>query len=160
VHVDEVVYIGKEANALEPVMKRLVHDPTEVLTEYQDPSQDAWQRDVQPFLAHLPAPVLARAARRTLRMAKYYKAGDFRPPEAALRWLMSVPVGVARRYLKRKSSPPLVRQAAECFLASPLAIQGRRRRLRDASARDQRRAEGGEQLVRRKRFRQEPHCRS
>ena len=128
VHVDEVVYIGKEANALEPVMLRLVHDNTEVLTEYRDPGQDAWQRDVQPFLAHVPAPVLARAARRTLRMAKYYKAGDFRPAEAALRWLMPVLVGLARRNLKRTSSPAPVRQSAERFLASPLAVHVRGRR--------------------------------
>jgi hypothetical protein len=121
VHVDEVVYIGKEANALEPVMLRLVHDPAEVLTEYRDPGQDAWQRDVQPFLAHVPAPVLARAARRTMRMAKYYKAGAFRPSGAALRWLMPVVAGLAKRYLRRKTSSMAVRQAAERLLGSPYA---------------------------------------
>jgi hypothetical protein len=113
-------------------MLRLVHDPAEVLTEYRAPGQDAWRRDVQPFLAHVPAAVLARAARRTLRTAKYYKAGDFRPPEAALRWLMPMLVGLARRYLKRKSSPALVRQSADRLLASPLAVQVRGRRTGSA----------------------------
>ena len=63
-------------------------------------------------------------------MAKYYKAGDFQPAAGALRWLIPVLVGIAKRCLRRKSTPVVVRQAAERLLASPLSVQGRRRRPR------------------------------
>jgi hypothetical protein len=58
-------------------------------------------------------------------MAKYYKAGDFEPPSAALRELMPCLVHLAQRYLKRKSIPAPARQAAACLVTSVLADRGR-----------------------------------
>jgi hypothetical protein len=59
---DLITYIGKEANKVEDRQKGLVHDQTEVLTQYHDPRRDPWRTLVVPVLRDVPRAQLAQAA--------------------------------------------------------------------------------------------------
>lgn len=70
---DQVRLIGKESNRLEDVQAGLIHDRTEVVSEYADPMQDPWVTTVLPVLKMLPSVEVAAACGisvRTVNRAK------------------------------------------------------------------------------------------
>lgn len=83
VRTGSIRYIGKESNRLEDVQSGLVHDRTEVLTEYPDPAQDPWVHRDLPELRNIGPAELRRRTGVPLSTIKHVLAG--RHPSAANR---------------------------------------------------------------------------
>ena len=69
VHVGDLRYIGKEANKLDDVQAGIIGQLGDVVTEYTDPNDDAFQRLVLPALDRYSGRELARLVgtdRRTI----------------------------------------------------------------------------------------------
>ena len=70
VTVRSISYVGKESNRLEDVTEEVVHDLDEVLEIFIDPGADEFQTLVVPVLGDIPAKILAKKARVTVRQIR------------------------------------------------------------------------------------------
>lgn len=61
VHMDRLMYVGKESNRLDDVDAGLVHEWDEVRNEYHDPRNDPWRTLVVPVLGAMPRDILVKA---------------------------------------------------------------------------------------------------
>jgi hypothetical protein len=61
--IEQVRYIGKEANEMEDVQAGLVHAADEVINEYVDPRRDFWHTVVRPAMKRASLNALQRVTR-------------------------------------------------------------------------------------------------
>lgn len=76
-----IVYIGKESNKLEEVERGQVHDLAEVQSEYSDPREDPFVRNVLPVLRAMPLSALIEQSGLHRRTLQRIRAGKARPRE-------------------------------------------------------------------------------
>ncbi len=72
-------YIGKESNRVDDVDAGLVHDPTEVSTEYVDPRRGLWILDILPRLQAAQTIAIASELGVNVSSVKRWKSGAMTP---------------------------------------------------------------------------------
>ncbi len=79
IRIDQIKYIGKEANSLEDVESGIIHSEKSVYTEYVDPRRDEWQTKTLPALKKAPLKLLVKKSGLSRRMLIDTRAGRSRP---------------------------------------------------------------------------------
>lgn len=118
-----ISYIGKEANRLEETTAGLIHDTTEVLTTYNDPSLDPWKTLVVPVLRDFNTADIAARAQLDRRSVQRLLSGQTHPRRSHRNALFGVAAELAAGALTAKGHEPP---------RAPLAIL---RAYREAAAR-------------------------
>ncbi len=119
--VNEVVYIGKEANRIEEVEHGTVHDWEEVRERYSDPKRGIWVTHVFPILRTLEEKVLAKRIGVTARTMRSYRSGTSRPRMKTFKSAALVAVERARHIVGSAEFAVELRRRAERLLATDLA---------------------------------------
>jgi hypothetical protein len=79
IRIDQIKYIGKEANRLEEVEVGLIHSAQTVYTEYPDPRRDEWQTKVIPALRKILISQIEKQTGLSRRMIIKTRTGKSRP---------------------------------------------------------------------------------
>lgn len=117
VELGELVYIGKESNALEQVQLGLVHATAEVRTTYQVGEKTIWDLVYLPAIRRISRQQLAELTGRGIRLIRYWRKGERQPPPEMIRLLKIVAARWAAWALRQKDVPPEDREVAQRVLA-------------------------------------------
>jgi len=79
IRAGQIVLVGKESNRLEEVRKGLVHDWDEIVTEFDDPADDWWEKVFRPKIIGVRTADIATATGLGERAARNLRAGRSRP---------------------------------------------------------------------------------
>ena len=117
VDLGELVYIGKESNALEQVQQGLVHATGDVRTTYQVGEKTQWDLIFLPAIRRISRQQLADLTGRGIRLIRYWRKGQRRPSPAMQLFLQDVAARWARQVLTRPAVTVEDREVAERVLA-------------------------------------------
>jgi hypothetical protein len=88
--IGQITPIGKESNSLEEVEAGVIHDETQVYTEYPDRRRDYWQTAVVPALRKIPLKEWERRTGKSRRILIDARLGRRRPHRRHADLLVSV----------------------------------------------------------------------
>ncbi len=118
VELGELVYVGKESNALEQVQQGLIHATADVRTTYQVSDKTLWDLVFLPAIRRIPLQQLAKATGRGIRLIRFWRKGERQPSLEMLALLKLIAARWAAWAMKQPRMSPEDREVALRVLAA------------------------------------------
>ena len=105
VELGELIYVGKESNALEQVMHGLIHRRGDVQPIYPAPHRSLWQLVYQPAIRRIPVKRLKEVVGLGARIIHFWRSGEREPSPGILKLLQAE----SRRWASQALADPATR---------------------------------------------------